>query len=147
MARRWRLGARGVARDSELGSIYKRSCLGEGVTTITHVSHGSRHGHREAARRGGVRRHAIGRAARVGAVGLCAWGAWREGSGRGRRCDASGRGPRRADRRTLACLGVRARERNSGGAHGMARGARSGVQAQNSTTYPCLTAIFSRFLN
>jgi hypothetical protein len=40
---------------------------------------------------------AIGRAARVGAVGLCAWGAWREGSGRGRRCGASGRGPRRAD--------------------------------------------------
>jgi hypothetical protein len=27
-----------------LGSIYKRSCLGEGFTTNTHVSQGSRHG-------------------------------------------------------------------------------------------------------
>jgi hypothetical protein len=34
----WRLARR------RLGSIYKRSCLGEGFTTNTHVSQGSRHG-------------------------------------------------------------------------------------------------------
>jgi hypothetical protein len=36
----------------------------------------------------------------------------------------------RTDQQTLACLGVRARGRNYGGAHGIERGARSGVQKQ-----------------
>jgi hypothetical protein len=54
---------------------------------------------------------------------------------------------RRMDRQTLACLSVPAKVKNRGGAHGMVRGARSGVQAQNSAMYSCLIAIFSRFLN
>jgi hypothetical protein len=41
MARRWRLGASGIARGGELGSFHRRSCLGEEVTTIAHVSHRS----------------------------------------------------------------------------------------------------------
>jgi hypothetical protein len=57
---------------------------------------------------------------------------------------------RRTDQQTRASLDVRVRRvgpgEKCGGAHGMARGARYGVQAQNSAT-PCLTAIFSRFLN
>jgi hypothetical protein len=113
MARRWRLGARGVARGGKLGSIYKCSCLGEGVTTNTHVSHGLRHGHRGAARRGGVRRRRhrpggagrCGRPVRVGCVarGEWAWMAVRKG------------GPRRIDQRAKAGLGVRVRRDRDAG--------------------------------
>jgi hypothetical protein len=36
----WKLSAGCPWRGGELGSIYRRSCLGEEVMTITHVSHG-----------------------------------------------------------------------------------------------------------
>jgi hypothetical protein len=50
----------------------------------------------------------IGRAARLARHGLCALGAWRSGSGGGRRCGEVGKGSTaRVNRRTEAGLSVR----------------------------------------
>jgi hypothetical protein len=53
-----------------LGSIYKRSCLGEGVHDHTHARQGSRHGHRGQHGEAEYGANAIGRAAQVGAASL-----------------------------------------------------------------------------